>query len=107
MTEQVKILCQCGSHISIKNKVQHEKSQKHMIGMQTHEICELNKTQPVNELVKTLSSENFTNLFQKEVLNRLESILEVLGRIEEDVIGLYEDEEDLEKIEEVDEKTEK
>lgn len=100
MTEQVKILCQCGSHISIKNKVQHEKSQKHMIGMQTHEICELNKVQPVNELVKTLTSENFTNLFQKEVLNRLESILQVVLKTYEGVQDLYEDDEELEDIKE-------
>jgi len=95
--EPQKILCPCGSQITLRNKTQHEKSQKHLIGMTKASICDLNENEPVKDVIKKLSNATLTDDdFKKQVLTRLEYILEVLTKVYDGVEGLYDEDEDAE-----------
>ena len=101
--EPQKFLCPCGSQVNVKNRAQHEKSQKHMIGMTNATVVHLNENEPVKEVVKKLSGLSVStndDEFKKQVITHLEYILEVLAKIYDGVEGLYDEDGDEEEEEE-------
>ena len=104
--EPQKMLCPCGSTISLKNKTQHEKSQKHILAMTQATIKEMPS---VGAVITTLSEAKVATPpsdFEGEVLtslNHLISAIEVLRsgleQLMEAVEGLY-DEDDIEEEDE-------
>ena len=101
--EPQKFLCPCGSQVNVKNRTQHEKSQKHMIGMTNATVVHLNENEPVKEVVKKLSGLSVVGLddeFKDEVLRSLRYMMGMLDKIYEGVEGLYDEDGDEEEEEE-------
>jgi len=107
--EPQKFLCPCGSQVNVKNRVQHEKSQKHLIGMTNATVVHLNENEPVKEVVKKLSGlSGLSGLsvntgddeFKDEVIRSLRYMMGMLAKIYDGVEGLYDEDGDEEEEEE-------
>ena len=92
--EPQKFLCPCGSQVNVKNRTQHEKSQKHIIGMTNATVVHLNENEPVKEVVKKLSGMSVSTNdddFKDEVIKSLRYMMGMLDKIYEGIEGLYDD----------------
>jgi len=109
--EPQKFLCPCGSQVNVKNRVQHEKSQKHMIGMTNATVVHLNENEPVKEVVKKLSGLSVStglrngvvgldDEFKDEVIKSLRYMMGMLDKIYDGVEGLYDGDEEGDEVDE-------